>query len=102
MENRKLLSALIGLAGAVSNNGKTDNTDRTVCVALLSQDTNQAVEMVHREKFLISPDCASCQSPCGNTSDYDLSVVEQEEKQIRELKVQVLELLHHVSVRGLS
>ena len=32
---RKNLSALIGLAGAVSNNGKTDDTDAIVRQALL-------------------------------------------------------------------
>ena len=34
----KILSALIGLCGAVSNNGKTENTDRVVLEAILSKE----------------------------------------------------------------
>ena len=37
MKKAKIVSALIGLAGAVSNNGTTENTDAVIEKALLSE-----------------------------------------------------------------
>ena len=47
----KILSALIGLCGAVSNNGKTENTDRLVLEAILSKEPEDAVRRIHEEKY---------------------------------------------------
>ena len=86
----KVLSALIGLCGAVSNNGKTENTDRVVLEAILSQEPEKAVQRIHEEKYRISPDCASCPTPCGNTSDGDLSRWNEAPEHIRRLKEEVM------------
>ena len=86
----KVLSALIGLCGAVSNNGKTENTDRVVLEAILSQEPEKAVRRIHEEKYKISPDCASCPTPCGNTSDGDLSRWNEAPEHIRRLKEEVM------------
>lgn len=86
----KVLSALIGLCGAVSNNGKTENTDRVVLEAILSQEPEKAVRRIHEEKYKISPDCASCATPCGNTSDGDLSRWNEAPEHIRRLKEEVM------------
>lgn len=86
----KVLSALIGLCGAVSNNGKTENTDRVVLEAILSQEPENAVQRIHEEKYKISPDCASCPAPCGNTSDGDLSRWNEAPEHIRRLKEEVM------------
>ena len=86
----KVLSALIGLCGAVSNNGKTENTDRVVLEAILSQEPEKAVRRIHEEKYKISPDCASCPTPCGNTSDGDLSRWNAAPEHIRRLKEEVM------------
>ena len=86
----KVLSALIGLCGAVSNNGKTENTDRVVLEAILSQEPEKAVQRIHEEKYRISPDCASCPTPCGNTSDGHLSRWNQAPEHIRRLKEEVM------------
>ena len=86
----KVLSALIGLCGAVSNNGKTENTDRVVLEAILSQEPEKAVQRIHEEKYRISPDCASCPAPCGNTSDGDLSRWNEAPEHIRRLKEEVM------------
>ena len=86
----KILSALIGLCGAVSNNGKTENTDRVVLEAILSQEPEKAVRRIHEEKYKISPDCASCPAPCGNTSDGDLSRWNEAPEHIRRLKEEVM------------
>ncbi len=72
MDNPKIISALIGLCGAIGNNGKTQQTDSLVMQALLDADSEEMVSRIHQEKFTISPNCADCQFPCGNTSDYDM------------------------------
>lgn len=76
MQGDRIISALIGLVGAVSNNGKTEQTDKVIREALLrltdADSEEVTVEKIHREKFTIAPDCATCQNPCGNTSDYDM------------------------------
>ena len=124
MNGEKILSALIGLMGAVSNNEKTEQTDNLVRKALLhiqplsgeftsvknSSDSfleidssseinsliseeefeDEIVRLLHEEKFRISPDCAVCQSPCGNTSDYDMQRFYQEPPETQELKLQLL------------
>lgn len=77
MQGDSIISALIGLVGAVSNNGKTEQTDRVIREAFLClKDVGSEEEMVqkiHAEKFIIAPDCATCLNPCGNTSDYDMA-----------------------------
>ena len=77
MQGDSIISALIGLVGAVSNNGKTEQTDSVIREAFLClTDTGSEEEMVqkiHAEKFSIAPDCATCLNPCGNTSDYDMA-----------------------------
>lgn len=72
MENEKIFSALIGLAGAVSTNEKTDETDSVVARAVLESDNDAVIDKIHREKYKISPGCETCKMPCGNTSDYDM------------------------------
>ena len=77
MQGDSIISALIGLVGAVSNNGKTEQTDSVIREAFLClTDTGSEEEMVqkiHAEKFSIAPDSATCLNPCGNTSDYDMA-----------------------------
>lgn len=77
MQGDSIISALIGLVGAVSNNGKTEQTDSVIREAFLClTDTGSEEEMVqkiHAEKFSIVPDCATCLNPCGNTSDYNMT-----------------------------
>ncbi len=104
MDDKKILSALIGLAGAMSNNGRTDTTDEVVidaltCVKSDNTDIENAVEQIHKEKNKISPNCASCMNPCGNTSDYDMShwhesvpeILRAKERTWSELKRVILE-----------
>lgn len=80
--------ALTGLAGAVQNGGKTERTDGVVLKALLGElgGVRDAVEAVHREKFRISPNCETCASPCGNTSDYDMERFSAAPPEVQSLK----------------
>ena len=73
---RKTLSALIGLVGAESNNGKTEDTDAIVRQALLRMHEEDWSERIREEKFRIAPNCATCSAPCGNTSDYPMEKME--------------------------
>ena len=77
MQGDSIISALIGLVGAVSNNGKTEQTDSVIREAFLcltdAGSEEEIVQKIHAEKFIIAPDCATCLNPCGNTSDYDMA-----------------------------
>ena len=87
---RKTLSALIGLVGAESNNGKTEDTDAIVRQALLRMHEEDWSQRIQEEKFRIAPNCATCSAPCGNTSDYPMEKMESwsaiREQVIRELQ----------------
>lgn len=94
--DRKIVSALVGLAGAVQNNGRTENTDAVVRRALLCVDggsSDQVVETIHREKFTLSPNCATCTMPCGNTSDYDMENWDAQDPELRLLKEKLVSRL---------
>ena len=99
LEENKVISALIGLIGACNNNPKTENTDHVVIKALAfpltrsesGKETIQAlIEEIHTEKYIIAPGCATCQSPCGNTSDYYMNRIYEAETEIRDLKLEIL------------
>lgn len=98
MTKKKIVSALIGLTGAINNNGKTQNTDAIVREALLSFDADETISRIHREKYTISPNCETCQSPCGYTSDYDIARFEQASARICQLKEQIMEELTRLAV----
>lgn len=90
----KIISALIGLVGACDNNPKTENTDRLVIKALATmQDANAAKDMIgeiREEKNRISPGCAVCKAPCGNTSDYDMRRIYNAKDEVRKTKLHIV------------
>jgi len=88
--NKDILSALIGLVGAVNSNGKTGQTDVIVREAFISEEDCSMAERIRGEKYAISPNCATCQSPCGNTSDYPSEKYEQWSEELREIKEQII------------
>lgn len=98
----KIISALIGLVGAVSNNGKTDETDKIIKNALISikdgKDEDSVVDMIHKEKFTIAPDCATCLNPCGNTSDYDIEKFKNVSDDVRNAKLKLINALCEMAV----
>ena len=102
METDRIISALIGLVGACGNNPKTKNTDRIVIEALAfpliypnadSAAIQKMTETIYAEKNIISPGCAQCTMPCGNTSDYDMNRLYTAEAPQREAKLRILETL---------
>ncbi|MCH5151984.1 MAG: hypothetical protein J1F65_04945 [Clostridiales bacterium] len=93
MQQDNIISVLIGLVGACNNNAKTENTDRLILTALAAPDGSnetQLIEQLRAEKNIIAPDCATCSTPCGNTSDYDMKRMYNAEPTIRDLKQRVL------------
>lgn len=108
MEDDKIISALIGLIGACNNNPKTENTDGVVIKALAfplfqtgtSDESLQAlIEEIYTEKYTVAPGCATCQTPCGNTSDYDMNRIYDAESGIRELKLKILSALKELAAK---
>lgn len=112
-ERDRIIGALMGLMGAVNNNSGTENTDRVMikalayphlCPDLGEAEANELVGEIHAEKFAVSPGCATCTAPCGNTSDYDMSRIYGAEEDIREIKLGILsslgETAAHVYTEG--
>ena len=98
---RKTLSALIGLVGAESNNGKTEDTDAIVRQALLRMHEEDWSQRIREEKFRIAPNCATCSAPCGNTSDYPMERFESWSADQRAIREQVIgELQRIASLEG--
>ncbi len=104
---KELSGALIGLAKTCSNNPKTENTDRIIIEGLVAVHTQsfgeemltKKLEKVRQEKHTIAPNCSSCASPCGNTSEYDLELWNEEEEQYRVLKEQILLEIQETAVK---
>ena len=106
MEDNKIISALIGLAGACNNNHKTENTDRIVIKVLAfpltraeadAETLQSLIAEIYAEKYTVSPGCAACQTPCGNTSDYDMNRIYGAEAGIRDLKFKMILALEELA-----
>lgn len=102
----ELTGALIGLARACYNNGKTDHTDRLVLEGLFATVTNVnfddeslriMIERIEEEKSKIVPGCASCASRCGNTDAYDMQRLWGANEDVRSLKSLIL-----FGIRGMA
>ena len=82
----KLWSTLIGLSKTVDSNPKTEHTDTIIidCIQHLRNHTvtQDLIDLVHEEKDKISPSCKACTHPCGNTSDYDMALINDKKKRI--------------------
>lgn len=94
----ELTGALIGLAKACINNPRLETTTGILIEGLVSasgkendEELASMTERVREEKYKIVPNCRSCVSACGNTSDYDLKEIwEAEEEEVRFLKLKIL------------
>lgn len=97
--HNELLGAVIGLARTCANNPKTDDTDRLLFTALrvsaneaaTDQMLTAMIRRVNEEKAVISPGCATCTARCGNTDNYDMSLLWNAEDEIKNAKLSILE-----------
>lgn len=99
----EIISALIGLVGACGNNPKTENTDAVVVKALAFSKCDadgvpqKIVSEIRSEKNKVAPNCAVCPTPCGNTSDYDMSRIYSAREEIRDIKLRILDALQELA-----
>ena len=94
----RLLGALIGLARAVSKQGKTPDTDGVLLSGLQALNSRAAeptlraeTDKAHAEKDRIAPECALCAMPCGSTADGDMQAVWNAREPVREKKAALLQ-----------
>ena len=106
MREDRIISALIGLVGACNNNPKTAGTDRLVIKALAfpllcpeydEKALRQMIDEIYAEKNAVAPGCATCASPCGNTSDYDMRRIYEADDAICKVKLQILEKIQNLA-----
>lgn len=97
MTGDKVIGALIGLVGAVSNNGRTEQTDEVIREAFLHlrepDREEEMVKQIHEVKNEIAPDCAVCKNPCGNTSDYDMTQFYAADEKVIAAKQELIETI---------
>ena len=102
----ELTGALIGLAKSCGNNPKTEDTTGILIEGLFITITNvnfndetlrEMIAKVRAEKQRIVPNCATCASPCGNTSDYEMKELWNANEDIRSLKSLIL-----FGIRGMA
>lgn len=102
----ELTGALIGLAKACGNDLHGEETTRIIIEGLFTTVTNvsfhdgtlkEMIEKVKREKERIVPNCAACFAPCGNTDDYDMNRLWNDQEDIRSLKSLIL-----FGIRGMA
>ena len=96
----ELTGALIGLARAIDGEPQVEeSTWKLIIEGLFTTVTNvnfneetvrELIQCVHQEKESLVPMCSGCASPCGKTSDYDLSQVWMAQEDIRSLKSLIL------------
>lgn len=96
----ELTGALIGLARAIDGEPQVEeSTWKLIIEGLFTTVTNvnfneetvrELIQRVHKEKESLVPMCSGCASPCGKTSDYDLSQVWTAQEDIRSLKSLIL------------
>lgn len=97
-----LAGAVIGLARACTNHGRSDIAEAAILkgLAALSEEHSDKelhtlTENIRRIKAETAPGCAECPNPCGATEDYDLSSLASDEA--AELKTNILEMLSSVA-----
>lgn len=95
------------MARACGNNPKTENTDEIIRSSLAvcadenkisDREQNEIIEKIYAEKNAVSPGCAICTSPCGNTSDFDMTLLQNDKNS--EIKHKILSELCKLAEHG--
>lgn len=98
----RLTGALIGLARATDGNEHliSDSSTAVVVESLsatltgANSDHATLTSLLHRveeEKQKMVPNCFSCTSPCGRTSEYDMQKLQKAPQDVQRLKFQLLQ-----------
>lgn len=105
----ELIGALIGLANACGNNPPTENTNKLILKGLIATiptsnitagELHSLIDEVREDKFLVVPNCRYCESPCGNTSDYDMQKLLEEDENIQALKQLIILILRGIATNA--
>ena len=107
----ELLSCMIGLACACSNNPPTENTDGLLMAglhalrpdaAMTPEQLRRLTERVKADKHAVSPNCATCTSRCGRTDDYDMARWHAAPEAVRAEKEAILSGIITLSRQGMQ
>ncbi len=102
----ELTGALVGLAKASGNSGRTKAADKLMmeglftCITNVNFDNNvigRMIDRVNQEKASLVPGCACCPSSCGNTDNFDMNSLWSDNEDIRSLKTLLL-----LGLRGMA
>lgn len=105
----ELIGALIGLANACGNNPPTENTNKLILKGLIAtiptsnitaEELHSLIEEVREDKFSVVPNCRYCESPCGNTSDYDMKKLLEEDESIQAFKQLIILILRGIATNA--
>ncbi len=113
----ELTGSLVGLARVTEGNDKVSSrTWELLIEGLFTTITNvnfneetikNLIDEVHKEKARLVPECGSCPSACGRSSDYDMEALWNADEDIRSLKSLILfgirgmaAYAHHAMVLG--
>ena len=106
---RELLGSVIGLARTCTTRPPTATTPGLILAGLhlsdeavpaTAEQLTKLTERVQRNKFEVSPNCATCESPCGKNADYDLSRLDRAQADVQAAKCRLLALLQTCGHRG--
>lgn len=106
---RTLLGSVIGLARTCTTRPPTETAPGLILAGLhLSDDAVSATpeqlialnERIQQNKFEVSPNCATCASPCGKNADYDLCRLDDAPEDVRQAKTRLIALLQVCGHRG--
>lgn len=78
-----------------TEDGPDENKDANN--SALGCELARMTDRVHEEKFKLVPDCALCQSPCGNTSDYDASLFRESQASNQKLNLEIIAGLEKIA-----
>ena len=95
-ENREM-SVQAALASEYALDTKQSNENKDANNSALNSELARMTDRVHEEKFKLVPDCALCQSPCGNTSDYDASLFRESQAPNRKLNLEIIAGLEKIA-----
>ena len=105
----ELFGALIGLARATfGNEDLISPSTFSVVLEGLSAASNESTlspDLIHRvneEKYKLVPSCFYCSSPCGRTSNYDMTQLTLTDAEVRERKLSILSKLSALAIHEAS
>lgn len=85
------------LASGDALDTKQGNENKDANNSALNCELARMTDRVHEEKFKLVPDCALCQSPCGNTSDYDASLFRESQASNQKLNLEIIAGLEKIA-----